>query len=400
MSFWDQQTLPVHIYYPASIGRVFYSNRFLTIGKMSDLNVYNRALLKELKSAAPDFDDYTVPAVTINAGTPSMVAEAKEFGETLKALEENFHLTPDCELTYRLDPELFQTIEEGIRLKFAHPGRVEIRMLSTSDEVLSAMRYPHRGRNTAATVGRLREDGIKDISAVLLLCPPLDTPETFAKTLEDAIALDFSEISFELFDPKDPAMVSDLYEMEKRAFLSRFMKEAEGATAAGSAAHGEGLYPHRAEAAERLSQAREILEAAGYHCQNPLLYTKAEQPSLTTRLRYENPNYLGMGAGAYTFMDGSGYRNREDLTIYQRHCEEFEKVTQDFYVLEGKALAEREIETRLASPEGLSESTLAALDQEYPDLAGAAALAAKLASGLVSLEDGIYRVTAKGCLEK
>ncbi len=301
------ELLPLHLYFPASVSRDFYVSRTITIGKLTELSLYCKALIKEIGSAAPDFEDFTVPEVTISFGTPSLLRDSKDVPHVLAELKNAFHLAPDCRFTWLLDPELATTIHEGMHLSLPENGRVLLHMLSSSDDVLSALRYPHTFKDTVATVEELRKNGVTDLSVMLLTGAPADTAERFRASLKAAADLGATAILLRAWNPEDKDLVRDLYETEKRLFLKKAVKPTD-----------EVLQATR-------TIADDYLPSRGYHEVCPGLYQLDTAPASLA----PNASVLGLGAGAFTRMDGNSYRNTEDLTRYEKYSARFEMIACD-----------------------------------------------------------------------
>ena len=71
--------------------------------------------------------------------------------------------------------------------------------------------------------------------------------------------------------------------------------------------------------------ADDYLPSRGYHEVFPGLYQLDTAPASLA----PNASVLGLGAGAFTRMDGNSYRNTEDLTRYEKYSARFEMIACD-----------------------------------------------------------------------
>jgi len=134
-----------------------------------------------------------VTQVHLGGGTPTFLPpdQLRRLGALVK---EYFTLAPDCEISAELDPR---------RLKFEHiqalrelgATRASLGVQDTNRKVqLAINRYqPHSLNEQAMTW--LRAEGFKSVNVDLIYGLPLQTPETFAKTIADVLAINPDRLS-------------------------------------------------------------------------------------------------------------------------------------------------------------------------------------------------------------
>ena len=160
------------------------------------LGPYLEALLREI--------DYTgrllassgrrVRTLYVGGGTPTTLS-AEQLRRLLGAVREAFDLSGCLELTVEggrpdtLDGEKFRALREG------GCTRVSINPQTMSDAVLRAVGRRHTARQTLDAFAEARAAGFGDINMDLIAGLPGDTPEGFADSLSQVLALSPSNVT-------------------------------------------------------------------------------------------------------------------------------------------------------------------------------------------------------------
>jgi len=128
-----------------------------------------------------------VTQVHFGGGTPTFLAP-EELARLGMMIHENFALDIDCEFSVEIDPRRL-TADHIEALHVIGANRASIGVQDTNSEVqLAVHRWQPHELNVRA-VAWLRDAGFESINVDLIYGLPLQTPESFARTIDDVLAL-------------------------------------------------------------------------------------------------------------------------------------------------------------------------------------------------------------------
>ncbi len=157
---------------------------------------YLTALFSEIDAAGAALRQAgkTVRTVYIGGGTPTTL-EAPQLAALLARLHEAFSLTPGTEFTVEAGRPDTITQEKLLALRDGGANRISVNPQTMSDAVLSAIGRSHRAEDIRTAYALARESNVGAINMDLIAGLPADTPEGFAKTVEEIIAMDPENIT-------------------------------------------------------------------------------------------------------------------------------------------------------------------------------------------------------------
>ncbi len=128
-----------------------------------------------------------VTQVHLGGGTPTFFPP-DELHRLGALIEEYFRLAPDCEFSVEIDPRRL-TEEHMIALRAIGANRVSLGVQDTNPQVqLAVHRFQPQAVNERAFAWS-RAHGFASINVDLIYGLPLQTPESFARTIDDVLAL-------------------------------------------------------------------------------------------------------------------------------------------------------------------------------------------------------------------
>lgn len=271
----------LYIHIPFCRKRCYYCDFVSTSGKDNLIDEYIGALRVE----AQLYGRRHVDTVYIGGGTPSML-DAGQIKQLFNVIREGFDVDAAPEITFEANPDTI-TREKLDVLKNCGVTRLSLGFQSTDEKVLRLLGRVHTFREAAASFNKARDAGFNNISVDLIFGVPHQTTGQWKEDLENVSCLDPEHISvYELtLDPK-----SKLF--SERAFID------QDASA--------DMYEYAIDTLERKGYSRyEIsnFSKPGMECAHNILYWK-------------NNEYIGIGCGAWSYLEGYRYRNTEELGIY------------------------------------------------------------------------------------
>ena len=269
---------------------------------------------RELLSGArvgSELRDAIADTVYFGGGTPSLL-DPGQLQRVLEAIRESFAVNGSSsveeqrvfltqrsefeEVTLEADPE---TVEEAKAAAWVRAGinRVSFGVQSFADKELTAAGRIHRRADIYRAVAILREAGIQNISFDLIAGLPHQTKQSWKQSLEELLALAPEHVSVYLLEVDEG---------------SRLGKE----LLAGGARFSAGAVPSEDEMAESYEMAQKALGAAGYRHYEISNWAKPGFESKHNLKYWRREPYLGLGAGAHSFLGQQRWANAHDAAAY------------------------------------------------------------------------------------
>ena len=256
---------------------------------------YVEALLKELKFYSTTLKSYNVPTVFMGGGTPTILPPS-QLKKILDTVRQGFNLTSDCEITIEANPATIklETLQE---IHAAGYNRISIGVQSFDEKELQLLERVHNEEEIHSTVHRARSANFENLSMDLMFALPDQSTEKWQSHLKQATA-------------KNPD------------HLSTYNLTIEPATAFFKLQEKGKLYlPHEDIQLEMYETTIQVLEDAGYSQYEISNFSKPGMESQHNINYWNNGEYLGVGAGASSYLNGERSKNINLPSIYIRKIE-------------------------------------------------------------------------------
>ena len=256
---------------------------------------YVEALLKELKFYSTTLKSYNVPTVFMGGGTPTILPPS-QLKKILDTVRQSFNLTPDCEITIEANPATIklETLQE---IHAAGYNRISIGVQSFDEKELQLLERVHNEEEIHSTVHRARSANFENLSMDLMFALPDQSTEKWQSHLKQATA-------------KNPDHLStyNLTIEPATAFFKLYEK-------------GKLCLPHEDIQLEMYETTIQVLEDAGYSQYEISNFSKPGMESQHNINYWNNGEYLGVGAGASSYLNGERSKNINLPSIYIRKIE-------------------------------------------------------------------------------
>jgi oxygen-independent coproporphyrinogen-3 oxidase len=183
--------LSIYVHVPYCLSPCFYCGctRIITRDR-AKADDYLARLRREIELVAPWFDrDRPVVQLHLGGGTPNFL-DVRQMGELLDLLDRHFSLSRDDarEFGIELDP---RSCDAGYVRMLAERGfnRISVGIQDFDVEVQRAVNRVQSVEETQAVIEAARSAKMRSVSVDLIYGLPKQTPEKFARTLEQVIAL-------------------------------------------------------------------------------------------------------------------------------------------------------------------------------------------------------------------
>ena len=249
-----------------------YANHEHLIPSYAETLVKEAALWRDVVGRRP------VETVFFGGGTPSL-NPVGEMAKILEGMRASFAIAPDAEVALEANPGSVTT--EYLRgLRELGFNRLSIGVQSFDDEELVALDRIHTGDDARAAYVAARDAGFDNVNLDLIygLC---DQPiEAWQRSLEEALALAPEHLS--------------LYALTVE----------EGTPLARDVARGRVTPPDPDVQAEHYEWTEERLARAGYEHYEISNWARPGRRCKHNLVYWQNREYLGLGAGAHSHLDG------------------------------------------------------------------------------------------------
>jgi oxygen-independent coproporphyrinogen-3 oxidase len=353
----------LYIHIPFCVKKCIYCDFFSVPYDESAIQIYVDALCKELslkKRLAG-----MLKTAYFGGGTPTLLP-ADCFRQLFNCMKDNYQFSQDIEITVEANPG---TVDEPkiVALLSLGVNRLSVGVQSFTNNELAALGRIHSSDEALRSIESIRKAGLKNISIDLIYGIPCQTIESWMESLSRAIDLSLKHISTYELTPEENTPLYALIRSGKISMLNEeLVLEMYNHTIDYLAARG---YEHY-----------EISNFAlpGFECLHNLNY-------------WNRGEYIGAGAGAHSFADGTRSKNINDINRYIDHLNKGFVPETELMRLSRAEVIEEFIFLGLRKTEGI--------DLEKAEREGLNILAAgeeMIKEGYLEITDNMLRLTRKG----
>ena len=251
----------------------------------SQMKEYVSALKQELEhwQCDPRVKGKTIETIYFGGGTPSLLAP----GTILSILEDcvrSFSLAEEMEVTLEANPGTL-TLEKLNTLRTGGFNRLSLGIQALSDPLLRTLERIHTAEEGMEAVRTGRRAGFSNLSIDLMFAVPGQTLDQWRWTLGQAMTLAPDHIScYHL--TLEPG--TDFYRRWRQ---------------------GELPLPSEEDGVTMLEEMMDFLPAAGFEHYEISNFARSGRRSLHNQIYWHNQEYLGLGAGAHSFLAGERFWN-------------------------------------------------------------------------------------------
>ena len=286
----------LYLHIPFCKSRCHYCNFVTTADPSLQLRGrFLEAIAKEIVHAHNRYGRLSFDTLYLGGGTPSCLG-VPELERLVAGVRAAFEFKPGYEFTCEFNPgDGAEAKVESLRALGVN--RVSLGCQAFQDTILKKLGRRHTIRDIEQTVASLRKAGITNISFDLMLRLPGQTPEDFRDSLRQCVRLGAAQVS--------------LYDLEVHAETPFGRLEKENKLD----------LPGEEEHARMYETAIEVLTGDGYEHYEILNFAKPGLASRHNLIYWHNQEYLGLGPGAFTYLNGTRSQFAPDLPRYLEKCE-------------------------------------------------------------------------------
>lgn len=289
--------LGLYIHIPFCAKKCHYCNFVITTRSSKDVvSGFLENLDKEIRRQKKKYALGVFDTLYLGGGTPSRLGEDGT-RRLFDLIHKHFSFKSDAESTVEANPadlsgplcDLYKKVKIN---------RVSLGAQSFQDALLQKLNRDHTAADTQRAMDRLRAAGIFNISIDIILSLPGQTKRHLEKDLAAVGKLKPSHVS--------------LYELviEEKTAFSKWLKE------------GRLRLPSEERSLEFLTFYRASLSQKGYEHYELLSYAIPGAQSKHNKLYWANEPYLGLGPGAFSYLDGERFQLASSVLEYNQKIQE------------------------------------------------------------------------------
>ena len=285
----------LYIHIPFCKRKCYYCDFVSYAGKEHLIEDYVEAVEREISSPRPDghpspslmergmnSDDSRkkrVSTIYFGGGTPTLLSE-NQIIKILEAVRTNLNVDLQAEITIEANPGTV-TYEKLKALRRAGINRLSLGAQSFNDRELKCLGRIHTVSEIYESFEAARSAGFENINLDLIFALPNQNLEDWKKNLKEAIALEPEHLS--------------TYNLEVEGWPDRPGEEEELA-----------MYEY----------AIDHLTSCGFEHYEISNFAKPGKRCLHNLNYWQNGNYLGIGAGAHSHINGKRWGNPDSVEVY------------------------------------------------------------------------------------
>lgn len=283
----DGPVIGLYVHIPFCRAKCGYCDFVSFAGLDALFQQYASALIKEMEGAIPA----QVKTIYVGGGTPT-VLPASDLARILQASRRCFRMVAPAEITIEANPGTVDAANLG-RLCAAGANRLSLGVQSFDDGELQMLGRIHSAAEAIRAVRSARQAGFENLSLDLLYGLPHQTLASWRTTL--GVALDLAPDHLSLYG----------------------LTVEEGTPLHGAISEGTLPAPDPDLAADMYEFAQDTLASAGFVHYEISNWSRIPAQMCQHNLAYwRNEPYLGIGAGAHSWLDGRRWFNTPSPADY------------------------------------------------------------------------------------
>lgn len=275
---------------PFCTKRCNYCGFFSTTGKSELMDRYIQVLLNELDSYKEYLTGYKVQTIYIGGGTPSLI-DPKHIISIVNNIKSNNRIHQDLEVTIEVNPESID--KEKLSLyKQAGVNRISMGLQAAQDELLEFMGRPYNFALFQSRFQEIKEAGFNNINLDLIFGIPNQSEADWEESLLSVIELKPTHLSCYSLELDNDSYWGKLYKKSQFQEVDAFTDR------------------------KFYWEAVEFLKQQGFNHYEISNFAKLGFESQHNLNMWKGQEYIGIGAGAYSYFQSSRYSNIDNLEKY------------------------------------------------------------------------------------
>jgi oxygen-independent coproporphyrinogen III oxidase len=319
------KSIGIYVHIPFCIKKCGYcSFNSYVPSSTAQLKAYLKALLIDIKLSAECKQDYTVQSIYIGGGTPSLLA-GKDIAAIIKEIRQNFSVGIKTEITIEVNPASV-SMQKLLIYKQAGINRISLGVQSFKDKNLKFLGRAHSVLDVFKALEMLKEAGFKNISIDLIYGLPDQDLNEWQDDLKKFIDCGLAHLSlYDLTIDKGTAFyqVKNTLKLADNDLQTLMYKKA-----------------------------CDLLSKNKFEHYEISSFAKKGMRSQHNQIYWNNSDYIGLGAGAYSYLNLERFSKASSIELYTRQAEKNKFKHYDSEILSSSKLAEETLILKLRLLQG------------------------------------------------
>lgn len=297
----SKKNLSIYVHIPFCNSKCAYCSFVSMVGSEDDKKRYFNDIVSEIKMQAKNYSPYySVSSIYIGGGTPSCF-DYYYIRDLLSCIYKNFAVKNSAEITMEINPN---SLEKNKIREYILSGvnRFSIGLQSISPKILETMGRTHTADEFEKAVKTIREFGIKNISADIIIGYPGQKLAQIKETISYLLKLDIPHIS------------AYMLQVEKDTPLKKLVD------------NGSVGLPDEDLVVDMYNSVVQMLTDAGYERYELSNFAKPSYRSYHNQIYWDRKDYLGFGLAAHSYLEGTRFANTSNIIEYADRIENKKEV--------------------------------------------------------------------------
>lgn len=328
LNITDTNMLSIYVHIPFCNSKCSYCSFVSMVASEDDKKKYFADLLNEIRLKSKKYrSSYTVASIYIGGGTPSCL-DYYYVRDLLSFIYKNFAVKNSAEITIEINPNSVDRtkIREYI---LAGVNRFSIGLQSTNPKILKTMGRTHTVEDFSKTVATIREYGVKNISADIIIGYPNQKLIDVKETINYLIKLQIPHISAYMLSIEEGTFLKDMIDKGKLA------EQQED------------------DVVKMYNAVYDTLVKNGYERYEFSNFSKPTFSSYHNQAYWRRKDYIGIGLAAHSYVQGTRFSNTENIVKYNKHIQKEEEPIEVSKNLTAEELKEEAVMLALRTADGL-----------------------------------------------
>ncbi len=251
---------------------------------------YLKALLKEIDLYSEKLKEYHIKSIFIGGGTPSILT-GKQLTTLLESVIKTFHIGKNPEITMEMNPGTV-TLEKLQQYYKAGINRLSIGLQACQNHLLKKLGRIHSYEDFQKNLQDAQKVGFNNINVDLMFALPGQRMEDWKQSLEIVTKLGIQHISSYSLIWEEETLFHQWNEEGKMKELDEELE------------------------LEMYHEAIEYLKEQGYHHYEISNFAKTGYQCEHNLTYWHNQHYVGLGAGAHSYLSQKRYNNEGEIVSY------------------------------------------------------------------------------------
>jgi oxygen-independent coproporphyrinogen-3 oxidase len=283
--------LGLYLHFPFCISKCPYCDfNSYPLKEENQITSYISAIYKEITAYSQKLEKSNIKTIYLGGGTPTILSGVQIYN-ILEFCKDKFAIDKNAEITIEANPgtldgeKINLLIESGI-------NRLSLGAQSFNNLFLKKLGRIHNTQEIIDSYYLAREKGFNNINIDIMFALPDQTTEDLQDTLKKAVSLKPDHLSLYNLTIKPG---TEYYKKYKRGKLN---------------------LPTEDKEFDMYNWAINYLEKNGFEHYEIANFARSHKRSMHNLIYWQNKPYLGIGAGAFSFIRGYRYMNYENPARY------------------------------------------------------------------------------------